>query len=246
MAQKLEKEEKMDGLLIGIGVGIAPGMLTDEAKQAIKMADMIAIPVEDKEKSRAYKLAEKAVPELKTKQILLLDFKMERDKKLESENHLQLYKEIKEYILQGKNVAFLTIGDPAIYSTFSYMMDKAKIDGICCKMISGVSAVSACAGRLGIPLSCGSEMIHIIPGIENLKEVLDYPGTKVIMKCGKNIAKVKQILKDYEERNLKSGIKIAIYAVSECGMIDEACYEGISNIPDDAGYMTTIIVKKAN
>ena len=235
----------MKGIFYVVGLGPGdPDMLTIKAVKTINMADVIACPEKNSEPGIAYQVAKQACPDISKKEIMVLKFPMKMGDL--SKEHQKVADQISDRLKSGKNVAFLTIGDPAIYSTFSYMMDKAKTDGICCKMISGVSAVSACAGRLGIPLSCGNEMIHIIPGIENLKEVLDYPGTKVIMKCGKNIAKVKQILKDYEERNLKSGIKIAIYAVSECGMIDEACYEGISNIPDDAGYMTTIIVKKAD
>lgn len=53
---------------------------------------------------------------------------------------------------RGHNVAFLTIGDPAIYSTYCYIHQRVEAHGGKAMMISGIPSFCAVAARLGIPL----------------------------------------------------------------------------------------------
>ena len=233
------------GSLYGVGVGIGdPESLTLKAVRIIKESDMIAVPTKEKDDSRAYRIAGSAIPEVKSKKILTLDFEMTRDPDKREANHKRIYERIKKHILEGKNIAFLTIGDPALYSTFTYISNLAAEDGIKCETISGISSAFSCAARLGIPLGEGDERIHIIPDIDNLAEELTYPGTKVIMKCAKSMSEIKQILRDYEERCKRNKKKLSVYAVSDCDRVGETCYKGVSSLPDQGEYMLTIIVKE--
>ncbi|WP_369759201.1 SAM-dependent methyltransferase, partial [Treponema sp. JC4] len=59
--------------------------------------------------------------------------------------HLRIYEIIKAHVLDGKKVSFITIGDPALYSTFSYISDLAHKDGIEVCTISGITSITACA-----------------------------------------------------------------------------------------------------
>ena len=63
----------------------------------------------------------------------------------------------------GQNVVFLTLGDPTIYSTFSYLSRIAANDGYNTEMVSGVPSFCAAAARLNLPLAEGSEPLHIFP-----------------------------------------------------------------------------------
>ena len=227
----------MSAILYGAGVGPGdPGLITLKAAEVIKQADVIAIP-EKKEKCRAYQIAVKAVPEAESKEIIDLAFPMDHDENARKAQHEKLFEMIRERIADGKNVVFLTIGDPAIYSTFSYIADLAQQNGIKTRTISGVTSASACASALGIDLCLKDEALHIFPGSENIEEALKLPGTKVFMKGGSNLAKLKEILS-------KKGDSISVYAVSRCGMEDERIFASLNDIPDDAVYLTTVIVKE--
>ena len=116
----------MKGTLYAIGVGPGdPDLITLKAANTIRQADVIAIP-QKKEECRAYEIALKAIPEIKDKEIVDCAFSMVRDDETRSALHKDIYEKIKEKLQNGRSVAFLTIGDPAIYSTFSYINELAK------------------------------------------------------------------------------------------------------------------------
>lgn len=229
----------MKGTLYAIGVGPGdPDLITLKAANTIRQADVIAIP-QKKEECRAYEIALKAIPEIKDKEIVDCAFSMVRDDETRSALHKDIYEKIKEKLQNGRSVAFLTIGDPAIYSTFSYINELAKKDGIKCRMISGVTSASACAAALGIDLCIGKEPLHIYPGTDSIEEAIKLPGTKVFMKGGKDIAAFKN-LQDIDPE------KKHVFAVSHCGAEDERCFKNIDELPDEAAYLTTVIIKEKN
>ncbi len=236
----MKQEQNINkGTLFGIGVGPGdPEMMTLKAIRIIKEVDIICIPRSKKESSRAYQIAFSVVPEISEKKCIEFDFPMTKDKNILDEIHERIYGETRAYLLEGKSVAFLTIGDPTVYSTFSYIMEKAESDSFPVSIVSGITSFSLAAARLGISLSCGDNEIHIGSGEEDVEGVLRLTGTKVIMKCGRYIGKVKELL-----RKCEADGKTSVYAISDAGLPNESIYLGADEIPDDAGYMTTIIVK---
>ena len=222
------------GILYGVGVGPGePELMTLKAVKCIRQADVIFCPQQD---SRAYHIAEQAVPEIREKKCLSYDFKMTRDPAELKRVHEGAYREIKKHLQEEKNVAFLTIGDPSVYSTFSYVAYKARADGFCVETVPGATAFLASASWLGISLCEGDEELHIGTGQSDIEKLLALPGTKIIMKCGRNLPKIKEILRAREK---EQGIKV--WAVSDCGMETEKIHTGADEIPEM--YMTTIIVK---
>ena len=228
---------QMKGKIYGIGVGIGdPEDITLKAIKRIKESDVIVCPRQDLEKCRAYSIVKQAVPEVENIEKLFLEFEMTRDEEKKYQNHRRLYETVKEHVLEGKTVSFLTIGNPAVYSTFSYIAELAYKDGIEVRCVSGVSSITACANRLGIPLVEGNDQLHVLPQTDDIEDALNLPGTKVIMKSGKEISSIKELLRKRQG--------ISVFAVSECGMAEEKCYFSVNDIPDDGKYMITIIVKE--
>ncbi len=226
----------MSATLYAIGVGPGdPELITIKAVNTIREADVIAIP-QKRDECRAFDIALKAVPEIGNKEIIDCAFSMTQDEKTRNDLHKDIYEKIKAQIQNGKSVAFLTIGDPAIYSTFSYINDLAKSDGIKCMMISGVTSASACAAALGIDLCIGKQPLHIYPGTEDIDEAIKLPGTKVFMKGGKDIAKLKHALS-------ANPVVTQVLAVSHCGTEEEKCFGSVDELYDEAAYLTTVIVK---
>lgn len=228
-------QDRMKGKIYGIGIGIGdPEDITLKAIKRIKESDVLICPQKDLEKCRAYQIAKQVVPEIEQIDTLPLEFPMTRDEKERSRNHRKIYETAKALVLQGKIVSFLTIGDPALYSTYSYIAALARKDGIEACAVSGVSSITVCANRLGITLCDGNEQLHVIPRTEDIEEALRLPGAKVIMKCGNDMPLVKKLLRGKEG--------IAVYAISGCGTPREKCYRSIDELPDDGNYMLTVIV----
>jgi sirohydrochlorin cobaltochelatase/precorrin-2/cobalt-factor-2 C20-methyltransferase len=229
----------MTGILYGVGVG--PGdsdQMTLKAMKAIKDADIICLPRADKYNCRAYLIAEGAVPEIKYKKTISFEFAMTKDESELKSMHQEFYAKYKPFIMEGYNLAFLTIGDPTVYSTFGYIMNLAKNDGIEVEIINGITSFCGSAAAAGVLLSEGDEDIHIISGQNDIDEKLQLSGTKIIMKSGKNVADIKAKLMALEEAG-----KVDVYAVVDCGMETEEIFRTAMMIPDDSNYMLTIIVK---
>lgn len=228
------------GNLIGIGVGPGdPELMTIKAIRYIKEADVICLPNASKDKCRAYRIAEEAVPEIKEKECIWCDFRMIRDADLLKELHQEIYQKVRDHLVEDKKVAFLTIGDPATYSTFTYIMEIAKKDGFETELVSGVTSYDAAAARLGIALCEGEEELHIGTAQSDLEELIKLPGTKIIMKSGRSLRNVKAVLQKAEQDQ-----QAYVYAVSDCGLPDEKLFYSADEIPEDGEYMTTIIVKQ--
>ena len=226
----------MAGRILGIGVGIGdPEDLTLKAIRLIKESDCLILPRQDLDRCRAYQIALRSVPEIADKERLALEFEMTGDMKVRDANHRKIYAAAKELVLAGRTVAFLTIGDPAVYSTYSYIAALAREDGIETEAASGISSITACANRLGITLCDGDEQLHVIPDASDLESALSLPGTKILMKCGRDLPALKDKLR---------GRNVSVYAVSDCGMSNERCFYSLEELPDDGSYMLTGIIKE--
>ena len=116
--------------LYGIGVGPGnPDLITAGAVKCIQAADIICIPTTSKDTCRAYQIARDALPEIENKECICLDCKMTRDENELTQVHNEAFQIIQQKLLSNKSVAFLTIGDPTVYSTFTGISKKAKEEG---------------------------------------------------------------------------------------------------------------------
>ena len=225
----------MKGTAFGAGVGPGdPELMTLKTIKLIRENDVIAVPGTNAKESLAYRIAEGAVPEITGKELIALDMPMAKDRDLLKASHARAAHVIEEYLDAGKNVVYLTLGDPTVYCSFSYIQEILEADGYNVELSPGVTSFSASAARLGTPLTEWDEPLHILPSNHINEEALDLPGTCVLMKAGGRMPLVKQMLKD-------SGR--AVMAVSNCGMENEQIYKGPDEIPDDAGYFSLIIAK---
>ena len=225
----------MKGIAYGVGVG--PGdseLMTLKAIRIIKENDIIALPGKDAEKSVAYRIAVKNIPELAQKQLVPIYMPMVKDRNLIHAEHKKGAQIIEKYLEQGKNVVYLTLGDPTIYCTFSYLQHILEADGYRVELVSGITSFCAAAARLNLPLVEWDEQLHILPAVHKTEEKLDYQGTYVLMKSASSMKKVKELIKE-------SGRKAA--AVENCSMETERVYLSVDEIPDDAGYFSLIIAK---
>ena len=223
---------------IAYGVGVGPGdpeYMTLRACRLIRENEIIAVPGKVPQESVAYKIAAAAVPELAEKTLVPVYMPMLRDREKIDAEHRKAAALFERYLDEGKNVVFLTLGDPTVYCTFSYIQHYMEADGYGIELISGITSFCAAAARLGIPLVEWDEPLHIQPAVHRLEAELELPGNYVLMKSASQMAAVKEILR-------RSGRKVSM--VENCCMEGEKCYYSVDEIPDDAGYFSLIIAKE--
>ena len=161
---------------------------------------------------------------------------MIKDRERIEKSHDLAADRVEEYLKQGRNVVFLTLGDPTIYSTYMYIHKRIKARGYETKVISGIPSFCAAAACLNISLTEWNEELHVIPAVHNIDQELNYPGTRVLMKSARKIAQVKEkLIQDQAEVSM----------VENCGMETQRIYRSAREIPEDAGYYSLIIAKDA-
>ena len=226
----------MKGIAYGVGVGPGdPEYMTLKAVRLIRENRVIAVPGQAAKESAAYKIAVQAVSELAEKELVPVYMPMVKDRKLIDAEHRKGAELLKTYLDRGENVVFLTLGDPSIYCTFSYIQHYLEADGYPVELVSGITSFCAAAARLNLPLAEWDEPIHIVPAVHKTEDRLEQDGNYVLMKSASHMKEVKALL-------LSSGRKVS--AVVNCGMENEAVYRSAEEIPDDAGYFSLIIAKE--
>lgn len=230
----------MQGILYGIGVGPGdPELMTLKALRCIRESEVVILPAASKEECHAYRIAAQVCPEIDTKELCCLPFPMTKDEAVLEAAHQKIYERITEYLDAGRTVAFLTIGDPSVYSTYGYIHRRVKAGGGNAEMISGVPSFCAAAGALGISLGDNRDEIHIIPGSYEIEPSLELTGTRVYMKSGRTLKTLKAALQKQQEEK-----ELLVYCVADCGMENEhKCY-GLEEIDTLGSYLTTLIVKE--
>lgn len=227
----------MKGTLYGVGVGPGdPELMTLKAVRLIRENMIIAVPGADPKETVAYKIAVQAVPELTEKELLPIYMPMTHDPEELEKNHTKGAIALEEVLDESKNIVFLTLGDPCVYSTFSYLQKRVEKDGYHTELVSGITSFCAAAARLNIPLSEWNEQLHVIPAVHRLDSTLNESGNYILMKSGKKMNQVKEILS-------QSGRDVLM--VENCGMENEHIYRSVEEIPDDAGYYSLIIAKES-
>lgn len=226
----------MNGILYGAGVGPGdPELMTLKTVRLIRENEVIAVPGAEPRETVAYQIAVQAVPELEHKQLLPIYMPMTLDREEMEKNHQKGARILEGYLKEGKNVVFLTLGDPTIYSTFTYVQRIVESHGFTTALASGIPSFCAAAARLNIPLAEWNQPLHIIPAVHRLDHSLQEAGSYVLMKSGRKMGAVKEILR-------RSGRSVSM--VENCGMEDERIYRSLEEIPDNAGYYSLIVAKE--
>ena len=238
----------MTGTLYVIGVGPGdPELLTLKAARLLREASCICVPKGREEGSSFALSIVKGAVNIDGKEIIEAHFPMRKTNDLLHGAELDAkWNEAAEAVLkrlrQGTDVAFITLGDPTIYSTFFYLHDRLLgVDpALMIEIIPGVSSINAAASRAGISLGLANEKIAVIPAtyIKDLQGVLRDFDTLVLMKVHKVFDDIRESL---EEADL---VENAVYVV-RAGMQDERVFKNIREVTGkDLDYFSMMIVKK--
>ena len=236
----------MKGTLYVIGVGPGdPELLTLKAARVLREVRCICVPKGREEgSSLALSIVERAL-DLDGKEIVEAHFPMKKTKTPDGELDAKwdaTVRAVQERLQRGSDVAFITIGDPTIYSTFFYLYDRLlETDpALQIEIIPGVSSINASAARAKVSLGLADEKIAILPATytDDLREVLEKFDTVVLMKVHKVFDEVRAVL---------DGMGLADKAVyvSRAGMADERIFGDIREVREsDRNYFSMLIVRK--
>lgn len=176
------------------GVGVGPGdkeLLTLKAVKTINMCQVIVAPSAMKGGSSiALSIAEEFIDD--SKEVMIKQFPMGGEE--QEEKIFEAFKSIEEKLKDGKNVAFLTLGDPFVYSTYIYLLKYIKEHGFEVETIPGITSFCASASLAEIPLVIGDESLLILPA-SNVNEIKDEKYV-VIMKVYKKEEEVLNVLEE--------------------------------------------------
>lgn len=224
------------GILYGVGVGPGdPELMTVKAVRILTECDVVAVPKAGESEKTAQKIAAAYIAD---KPVLACDMPMIRDKARLDAAHDQAADAICALLDAGKTVAFLTLGDPSVYSTYWYVHKRVRARGYDARLVPGVPSFCAAAAALNVALCEGSEMLHIVPASHQATgEGLDLPGSKVLMKAGKSILDVRAALAARGQLDRAA-------LVERCGMEGERVLRDLGTLDDPTGYFSIILVKE--
>ncbi len=186
---------------IGCGPG-DPDLLTVKAVNAIKKADIIACPTSKEGKpSIALSIVSSIIDEGKNPKIQNLVFPMVKDKNTLQETWKKNATILADLVISGKNVVYLTVGDPYLYSTWIYLHRELKTNypEIKITVIPGIVSMFTFASKVGISLAEGAEKITVIPScydLSKVKELAKNSDTMVFLKDGRYFDQVIELLKE--------------------------------------------------
>ncbi|MCK9151068.1 precorrin-2 C(20)-methyltransferase [Methanobacterium alcaliphilum] len=225
------------GKLIGVGVGPgSPELLTIKADKVLKSADVICAPRSAPGKpSIALSIVQSALDQRNDDYIVMEPvFPMTEDKKSLEEHWDRAAKMVKRHLEEGKDVAFVTLGDPSIYSTFSYLQKRILKKGFLVEMVPGITSFTGCAASAGIPLVEKDDILIIVPKVDHrLDSILEGGDTFVVMKTSRH----SQLLEDTIEKDTRHK---EIISVQNCSMEDETVNEGFAK---NKKYLSTTLIK---
>ncbi len=225
------------------GIGTGPGdsdLLTIRGKKALEIIDYLYTPEPKKKgKSLALSIVSPYLPE--TLEIKQRHFPMVNDLSVKEEAWDLVAQEILEDVRAGKNVGFVTLGDPMVYSTYSYLLERLS-DVIETETIPGISSFSSMSNILQIPLVMDEETYSVVPATASedvIKTALETFSTVIIMKVSIELPKIKRML---EEQNLLDSAVL----ISNASMENEVITMGLESLDETKriSYFSTIIVYK--
>ncbi|MGR3873453.1 precorrin-2 C(20)-methyltransferase [Streptomyces graminifolii] len=192
----------MSSRLIGVGVGPGdPELVTVKGVNALREADVIVVPVMDTlERGRAEATVLHYVPAEKVLRVVFaLNERTDRARREAAWDAAGA--KVAELLGTNGVVAFATIGDPNVYSTFTYLALTIGelVPGVVVETVPGITAMQDLAARSGAVLTEGTEPLTLVPvtaGSGVLKDALAGPGTVVAYKFGRQAAEVAEALRE--------------------------------------------------
>jgi precorrin-2/cobalt-factor-2 C20-methyltransferase len=152
---------------------------------------------------------------------------------------------VADFLNQGHDAAFLTLGDSLTFSTFGYLLRQIKdrYPQVAVETVPGITSYQASAAALNMPLVEGEESLLVLSGAQGgdrLREQHHKPDNVVFMKAYRNVPSICEALAEAGMLNHAAG-------VVSCSLPGEELIRDVSALlRREPNYWTLIIAKKSN
>ncbi|HUO55635.1 MAG TPA: precorrin-2 C(20)-methyltransferase [Rhodoblastus sp.] len=213
------------GCLYGVGLGPGdPDLVTIKAVRVLESAPVVAFFAKTGRQGNARTIAERWIPA--TARELPLHYPVTTEIPVSDPAYNQMLRDFYEgatgmlaaELAAGRDVALLAEGDPLFYGSFMHLYVRLR-ERFPVTIVPGVTGMAGCWAAAGETMTWGDDIMTILPGTlpqDALVDRLRNTDAAVIMKVGRNFAKVRRALQDsghyeraiYVERGTMSGEKV--------------------------------------
>ncbi|MBW1741437.1 MAG: precorrin-2 C(20)-methyltransferase [Deltaproteobacteria bacterium] len=226
------------------GVGVGPGDPELISLKAVRILGSVHTIFAASSSKNSHSVAMRATrPHLpQGTPVIRLSFPMTSDRKVLKECWEQHAATIVEELEKGKDVAFITLGDPLTYSTYGYIAREVKkiAPYIEIETVPGIASYQAAAALVHLPLAEGEESLLVLSGSkggEHLRRLGRQVDNIVMLKAYRHFQDIYSVLKEMNLAETTIGITC-------CGQPDEKIVTDIKEMVDKKpNYFTLLIVK---
>lgn len=221
------------------GVGMGPGdpeLVTVKAVRVLEEADLIVVPVMSADETGRAEATVRA--HVTHDRVQRLVFALD-DRGGATPERIAAWDDAADAVVEALrskgSVAFATIGDPNVYSTFAYLADavRERLPEVEIASVPGITAMQALAATSGTVLCEGTESLALLPltaGIDAFDEALTHFDTVVAYKGGRHMTAVREVLAKHDR------LDGAVFGAA-LGLPDET----VGPLPETAPYLSTVI-----
>ncbi|MQA83692.1 MAG: precorrin-2 C(20)-methyltransferase [Streptosporangiales bacterium] len=227
--------------LVGVGVGPGdPELVTVKGARLLRDADAVLVPVlagdpEPRDAGRAETIVAEYADAVRVRRVV---FELGEGR---AAAWAAAGAVVADTFARGaRTVAFATIGDPAVYSTFTHVARAARerVPELLIETVPGITAMQDLASRSGTTLCVGSETLALLPltaGLGAFEEALAGFDTVVAYKGGRNMRAVLEAVRAADR------LDRAVYG-AYLGLSGEDIRPAVQVDPGEAPYLSTLIV----
>lgn len=227
----------MTGILYGVGLG--PGdaeLMTRKAARLISTAKVVAYPTLAGGDSFARSIAADLIGDDVQEIVINVPMKVERGPAQAAYDLAA--SEITAILETGLDVVVLCEGDPFFYGSFMYIYARLK-ERFQTKIVPGITAMTASAAALGLPLAARNEMLSVVPGPlpdDELRQKIGAADCVAIMKVGRHLGRIRDVIEGL-------GLIDKAHYIERTTLPDEKKMP-LAKAPDPAPYFSMILITK--
>ncbi|MCG7493840.1 precorrin-2 C(20)-methyltransferase [Thalassobius sp. Cn5-15] len=225
------------GKLYGVGLGPGdPDLMTLRAHRLISGAEVVAYPALAGGDSFARAIAADVIPDGARE--IVMDVPMTVERGPAQAAYDQGAAEIAEALAAGQDVICLCEGDPFFYGSFMYLFARLS-ERFEVEVVPGVTSITTCAARAGVPLVARNERLTVLPGPlpeAELRARIEGAESVAIMKVGRHLGKIRTVIADL-------GLTDKAKYIERASLPEEVVCP-LSEAPEKAPYFSMILLVK--
>ncbi|GAB7080232.1 precorrin-2 C(20)-methyltransferase [Megalodesulfovibrio paquesii] len=230
------------GVLHGLGVGPGdPELLTLKAVRLLGQVEAVFAAASTKNDfSHALEIAR---PHLRPgTPVTRLPFPMTSDQAVLDAAWQANADAVAEVLAQGRDAAFLTLGDPLLFSTFGYLARTLRTRHPLARLAAtpGITSFQAAAATAVIPLAEAGESLLVLPGVAGgaaLRQAMEASPNVAVLKAYKNYGELKNAVAE-------GGCRPGSAVFTRLGLEGEQWSRDLDSLGDTPHYLTLMLVKR--